>query len=111
MQIGVLQPEPNSRLAFQQSQFHRVPRESGCYVLATFDDHILYLGKTNNLKRRFNEHLQNPDKLVKTERGIAFWFYYLQSENPDCLERTWLNHYRSLEGGLPVFNKIDSPIG
>jgi predicted GIY-YIG superfamily endonuclease len=86
---------------------------AGCYVLATFDDDILYIGLTDSFFNRFQQHLDNPEKANTTQIGKAVWFYHFLYDinNLPKLERTWLNQYESVHGELPILNKISSPVG
>lgn len=53
MNIEQLEPKPTKKVKFSLSAYKKVPKISGCYVLTTFDNNILYIGKTVNLFRRF----------------------------------------------------------
>nr|WP_305121752.1 GIY-YIG nuclease family protein [Pedobacter mongoliensis] len=90
-----------------------VPRESGCYVLTAFDGTILYIGLALKLNIRFKQHVDSLGKVKPTGDGKAVWFYYLgyNEKNLPKLERTWLNHFQSYEGKLPILNLINSPLG
>lgn len=78
-------------------------------MLATFSKVVLYIGLTNNLRRRMNEHLDNPEKTSGTENGRAVFFFWIESDEVHKIERTWMNIHNLSEGGLPEFNKIFSP--
>lgn len=113
MKVEELIPLPRDKVPFKLSYFKSVPKESGCYILTTFDNDILYIGLTDNLFGRFQQHLDNPEKTNPTKEGKTFWFYYLKynSENLQKLERTWLNQFDNIHGRLPILNKVNSPIG
>lgn len=113
MTINELIPQPTEKVAFKLSSFKIVPKHSGCYILTTFSNEILYIGLTDNLYTRFQQHLNNPEKISPTKIGKAVWFYYLfyDVNNLPKLERTWLNQYVSNKGKLPILNKISSPVG
>ena len=85
---------------------------AGCYALTTFDGPILYIGLSVDLNARFQQHLGNPEKIMLTGNGKAFWFYFAgyNNENLNKLERTWLNQYQTEHGERPILNKIDSPV-
>jgi len=112
MKISDLIPLPKDKVHFKLSCFKSVPKETGCYVLTTFDNDILYIGLSDDLFTRFQQHLYNPDKTNPTEEGKVIWFYYMtyDAKNLPQLERTWLNQYSSKHGKRPILNKIDSPI-
>ena len=113
MKIDKLIPPPKDKVLFTLSSFRSVPKDFGCYILATFENHILYIGLSENLHARFKQHLENPDKTNPTKEGKAIWFYF-QTYNPknlEQLERTWLNQFVVIHGRRPILNKVDSPLG
>ncbi len=113
MTIDELTPLPTEKVQFKLSSFKSVPQTTGCYILATFDNFILYIGLAKNLNDRFRQHLDNPEKTKPTIEGKAIWFYYVtfDPKNLPKLERTWLNQYTNRYGRLPILNKVNSPIG
>jgi excinuclease UvrABC nuclease subunit len=113
MIISELSPQPIEKVPFKLSFLKLVQKLPGCYILTTFNDEILYIGLSNNLFTRFQQHLINPEKTNPTKTGKAIWFYYLvyDANNLPKLERSWINQYISNEGQLPILNKINSPIG
>ncbi|MCE5210702.1 MAG: GIY-YIG nuclease family protein [Deltaproteobacteria bacterium] len=112
MKIADLIPLPKDKVHFKLSSFKLVPKETGCYVLTTFDNDILYIGLSDDLFTRFQQHLDNPDKTNPTEEGKVIWFYYMiyDAKNLPKLERTWLNQFSNIHGRRPILNKADSPI-
>lgn len=112
MKVNQLVPTVELRKQFNLKERKFVPKESGCYILATFDNEILYIGLTDNLNRRFAEHRNTKEKRHPTSQGKAFWFYYLTCKENETyrLERTWINIYTGFHGVLPVLNKVNSPI-
>ncbi len=76
------------------------------------EDYILYIGLSENLYDRFQQHLDNQEKTSPTKEGKAVWFYYLtyKVDNLPKLERTWLNQFNSNNGRHPILNKMNSPI-
>lgn len=112
MKTSALKPEVKCRVLFRRASCSSVPKESGCYVLATFDDEVLYVGLATSLFNRFEQHLDNQGKTTPTKWGRAFWFYFLQysARNLNSLERGWLNQYQVEHGHLPTLNKVDSPV-
>ncbi len=113
MKITSIEPRPDKRVLFKLSSYKTVPKASGCYVLTTFGDEVLYIGLALNLNTRFNQHLENHEKINVTAEGKAVWFYYFlyDSKNLQKLERTWLNQFVNFNGRLPILNKINSPVG
>ena len=112
MNVTELSPRPVHRTLFKLSSFRTVPKTAGCYILTTFDGAILYIGLSVNLNKRFQEHLDNPEKTNLTPKGKAFWFHFVGYDkgNLNKLERTWINQYRTAHGRLPILNKADSPV-
>lgn len=112
MKIQELIPLPKSKVNFKYSSFRYVPKETGCYILTTFDNDILYIGLSDNLFDRFQQHLDNSEKTKPTKEGKAIWFYFTtyDSKNLQKLERTWLNQFSNSHGKRPILNKVDSPI-
>ena len=112
MKIEQLFPPPLNKVDFKFSSFKLVPKESGCYVLSTFENHILYIGLSDNLFQRFQQHLKKSEKVKPTIEGRAVWFHFTtyDATNLPKLERTWLNQFETAHGQKPIMNKIESPI-
>jgi excinuclease UvrABC nuclease subunit len=112
MKIEQLNPLPVVKVQFKLSSFKQVPKETGCYLLTTFENEILYIGLSVNLFERFQQHLNNPEKTNSTKNGKAIWFYFslYDSKNLPQLERTWINQFTAIHGQLPLLNKINSPV-
>jgi len=109
MNISALVPQPSHREPFNRAKERFVPEKLGCYVLTTFEDVILYIGLTDNLRRRMNEHLDSAQKTSLTKFGRAVFFYWLETPDTYKLERTWLNIHSYTDGSLPVLNGMNSP--
>lgn len=112
MKLEKLIPLPKDKVLFELSSFKSVPKETGCYVLTTFDNDILYIGLSDNLFDRFQQHLNNPEKTNPTKEGKAIWFYFTiyDPKNLPKLERTWINQFAVIHGRLPILNKVNSPV-
>lgn len=112
MKIDELSPQPTDKVHFRLSSFKSVPKETGCYVLTTFDEEILYIGLSDNLFNRFQQHLGNLEKTNPTKEGKAVWFFFTiyNPKNLPKLERTWINHFSARHGRLPILNKVNSPV-
>ena len=112
MRIEQLLPKPESKIQFKLSSFKNVPKVPGCYIFTTIENDILYIGLSENLNSRFQQHLDNPEKTMPTVNGKAVWFYYMEYDNMNLpkLERTWLNQFQALHGEFPILNKVSSPI-
>ncbi len=105
MNIIELVPAPSDKVPFMANHRLRVSLQSGCYVLVNLDEKILYIGKSDCLSRRFEQHIDSPDKTAPTTFGRAIWFHWLPHDNTSMLERTWLNAHVVADGCLPVLNK------
>jgi len=112
MKIDELTPKPTDKVLFKLASSNAVPNECGCYVLASFENDILYIGLASKLNNRFKQHLDSPEKTSPTLEGKAIWFHFaiFDSKNLPKLERTWLNLFSSKHGRLPILNKVNSPI-
>src|SRR4051812_38071391 len=93
MKVGQLIPQATLRVRFTLRELKFVPRGPGCYLLTNFDGDILYVGLTDELHRRFQDHRDNKEKCGPTPLGVAFWFYFLPCpiKQLQRIERTWLN--------------------
>jgi len=109
MKIGELIPQPLCYGMFRRSQTRFVPDTPGCYLLTTISRVVLYIGLTDNLRRRMNEHLDGGKKTVATELGRAVLFFWLETREMHKVERTWMNTHVQHEGFLPILNKVYSP--
>jgi excinuclease UvrABC nuclease subunit len=109
MNISELVPQPSHWETFKRNREAYIPERSGCYVLATFSKFVLYIGLTNNLRHRMNQHLDSSEKIRETKSGRAAFFYWVESQELNVIERTWMNIHIQHEGALPELNKIYSP--
>jgi excinuclease UvrABC nuclease subunit len=109
MNISALVPQPQERETFRRHRLRYIPEASGCYALTTFSQVVLYIGLTDNFRRRMKEHLDNSNKTRETTSGRAVFFYWIVSEERNRIERTWQNIHIQHEGALPELNKIYSP--
>lgn len=112
MKVEELTPLPAKKELFALRSERNIPVDSGCYVLTTFDNEILYIGLASNLRARFRSHLESPEKNSLTELGRATWFSFLlySPDNLPKLERTWMHKYEGVHGELPALNKVHSPL-
>jgi hypothetical protein len=109
MNISVLVPQPSACEPFKRRRERFVPEKPGCYVLTTFLKVILYIGLTDNLRRRMNQHLDSFHKTGPTKLGRAILFHWLETPDTHKVERTWMNIHMQNEGSLPVLNGRYSP--
>lgn len=110
MNVGRLVPATPGVETFKRSRERFVPEKSGCYVLATFTHVVLYIGLPKNLRKRMNNHLDSKTKTAATALGRAALFFWIESEEINNIERTWMNIHIQHEGDLPVLNSVYSPV-
>jgi hypothetical protein len=112
VKVDDLIPLPGHKIRFSLADYKLVPKGSGCYVLSTFDNQILYIGMATEFMSRFAKHLDTPEKVQPTADGKAIWFHYLEYPTLQIaqLERTWLNQFANNHGRRPILNKVDSPV-
>ena len=115
MKVSELDPQPVEKIQFDGWQ-QRVaaPPESGCYVITTFHDDILYIGQSVRIDSRMKDHLEDNRKRQRAAGGVAYWLYYFVCESTDelnDLERGWVLQHMAREGGSkPPFNKVMPPV-
>jgi hypothetical protein len=112
MNVSELTPAVLTRVAFNLREQKFVPNEAGCYVLATFEGTILYVGLTVSLNDRFRAHRNDDEKCRPTDLGRAFWFYYIPLPERELarVERSWQNQHMVCDAALPPLNRVASPI-
>lgn len=112
MKVRDLTPFPDHREDFRRGRERFIPKKPGCYVLATFQNDVLYVGLTKNLRRRFGDHLDDPEKISKTGKGTACFFHWLECDDLklEKIERTWQNECELEDGVLPILNSLRSPV-
>jgi hypothetical protein len=109
MNISQLIPQPTHWETFKRHCERFIPEKPGCYVLTTFSKVVLYIGLTSNLRKRMNDHLDNPNKTSETKVGRAVLFFWIESLDINKIERTWMNTHIQYEGSLPELNSVYSP--
>ncbi len=109
MKLENLSPPPLLREPFRRSRERFIPARSGCYALCTYDKDVLYVGLANNIRRRIVQHLDSPQKTESSKFGRAVFVYWLETNDINKVERTWLNINLIQEGRLPPLNNIYSP--
>ena len=112
MLVSDLLPKADGKVKFNYSALDKSPAESGCYIITTFDGTILYIGQSDNIRRRMEEHLDEKEKTKETPWGVSFWLYYKLYDKTKLneLEREWTNEYKLKMGKRPHFSKNDPPI-
>lgn len=110
MNVAALIPVPDAGRRFAYSDAKFVPAVAGVYALVGVYGDVLYVGQSDNLRRRFGQHLEDEGKTRPTEQGRAAHFYWLEDGHPTRVEKMWLNRHLELEGKLPVLNKNFAPL-
>ena len=79
-------------LPWQANNITTAPSKPGVYVLRTATDisSIVYVGSSDNLERRLNEHFLSSDV-----PGISFFDWYETGSNEDArsIEKQWIIKY------------------
>ncbi|TXI34192.1 MAG: GIY-YIG nuclease family protein [Candidatus Moraniibacteriota bacterium] len=57
------------------------------YVLQSLKDQKLYIGYTNNLKRRFQEHNTGRNEVTKERKPFILLYYEACNQKGDALKR------------------------
>lgn len=109
MKLDLLVPCPLASEPFRRNRERFIPSKPGCYALTTFEQDVLYIGLTVNLRRRVNEHLDSATKTELTAHGRAILFYWTETVEINKIERTWLNIHLLNDGCLPILNSVYSP--
>jgi hypothetical protein len=110
MKIEELNPRPPEHDTFRRSRLRFIPSASGCYVLTTMLDDVLYIGLATNLRNRMSAHLDTAQKIRTTPKGRAAFFHWLETAQINKVERTWMLICMEHEGALPILNKVFSPV-
>lgn len=57
------------------------------YVIQSLKDNKLYIGYTNNLQRRFEEHNAGRNKVTKDRKPFRLLYYEACNQKNDALQR------------------------
>jgi hypothetical protein len=109
LKVEALSPVPDRKEAFKRNREKSIPAAPGCYVLTNYAGDVLYIGLAIDLRRRFGQHLDNPQKTGLTPLGVAVFFHWRENRDTNRLERTWMNIHQLAEGRLPILNAVYSP--
>ncbi len=83
-------------------EIQNVPESEGVYELADYSKAVIYIGRSNNLKRRLNEHLNTSDPCLRSVQ----YFCYEKTWNSEQREQELLEEYRRIHGRLPKCNDL-----
>ena len=107
MKVSDLGQQIHTKVGFELRFSIFAPTTSGCYILANIHEDVLYIGQTNNLQRRLEEHIGDSRMQQTTQLGVVTWFFY--RETPELLayptEQSLLTEYKFREGVLPLLNR------
>jgi hypothetical protein len=56
------------------------------------------------------QHLDDNRKTDLTDLGRAFFFHWVERDDMERVERTWMNIHIENEGKIPVLNGAYSPV-
>lgn len=104
---------PEIKIRFSYSEKDIAPEQSGCYVITTPNGTILYIGRTDNIRSRMKQHLDDKEKTKLTPLGKPDCFYYKLCSARDLksLEYAWVHEHKlNSNGKRPYFNKNDPSI-
>ena len=108
MKVQDCSPTMQSRVMFSRRSIAFTPTVAGCYCFANIYDDILYIGQTDNLRRRLSQHLDDPRMTGGTSLGLVSWLYYVELPNHDLriMEQKLIGDYHFKEGVLPPLNRV-----
>ena len=109
MNIQDLPPPRLEKASFLLQKKILIPATTGLYILHNFSGEVLYIGHSNNLQRRFGEHIYSTKKQQMTPSGKVFWFSYGIHKQAKDLEKGFLAQAVLMDGYLPYFNSILPP--
>lgn len=112
MRVDALKPRPQERLSFDRGSVARMKPGSGCYVLASRSGRVLYIGKAVDVRRRLEQHLDDPAKKGDSRIGftVAVWLDRCDVDDVAELESEWTRqHEMGASGRLPPMNSIRPP--
>ncbi len=66
------------------------------YILKSLKDNKLYIGQTDDLKRRFNEHQRGKNNSTKARRPFELIFYEAFLSKSDAIRRE--RYFKSTKG-------------
>ena len=110
MKFSMLHPSCPYKVKFSRYDLRKVRLGTGCYVLASYEEEVLYVGQ-GNVHDRMEVHLGDPEKTAETKKGKAFWFCYLfaDSSRLNGIEGGWIRQYEDENGMRPLLNKQPAP--
>ena len=83
-----------------QAEINNLPQSEGVYKLMDYSKSVIYIGRTDNLRRRLNEHLSTSDTCIRS----ANYFTAETTFRSIDREREMLLDFRRRYGRLPRCN-------
>ena len=108
MKVQECSPTMQNRVVFIRHSIPFAPAVAGCYCFANIYDDVLYIGQTDCLQRRLEQHLDDPRMTSRTSLGLVSWFYYVEIPERELrtTEQKLVGDYQFKEGELPPLNRI-----
>lgn len=85
---------------FNPVNVQNIPFSQGVYELSDFKYEVIYIGRTDNLNSRLQQHLSTSDACMKD----AKYFRYDETWNSERREKELLEEFRRKYGHLPRCN-------
>ena len=86
--------------SFNKENIDRSPSKAGVYFLGS-EHETTYIGASNNIQERLNEHLNSSDPCIKSTVS----FCYHETLFPEAEEEKQLTAFQFEHGRLPICNK------
>lgn len=86
--------------SFTSMAVSSVPESEGAYQLFDAGRSLIYIGRSDNLRRRLNEHLNSSDTRIRS----ASYFTYEVTSLSISREQQLLEEYQRSHGRLPRCN-------
>jgi excinuclease UvrABC nuclease subunit len=95
-----LTPIPIYSIAFDTESLDFIPNKNGCYAFTSSNGDILFIGSTNVLKKRLEQHIENNQALEISA------VHFLESDEikQEIVEKDWHNQFQEFAGCLPPMN-------
>jgi excinuclease UvrABC nuclease subunit len=95
-----LTPIPTQALPFDTVSLDFISNRNGCYVFTASNGDILFIGSTNVLKKRLEQHIEKNQALEISA------VHFLESDEikQEIVEKDWHNQFQEFAGCLPPMN-------
>jgi excinuclease UvrABC nuclease subunit len=95
-----LTPIPTHNLAFDTESLGFIQNKNGCYIFTASNGDIVFIGSTNVLKQRIEQHIENNHVFEIS----AVHFLEIDAVNQASIEKDWLNQFQEVTGSLLPMN-------